>query len=394
MPKKTFTFTTPRESAADLEPSAVDLQILRKTVDDGVRQLEGARVIAIDRLRPDPTQPRRDMDGQALEQLAESIRQEGVLQPLLVRYRYEEDDFMIIAGERRYRAALLAGATEVPAVVKNIDGTRRYVLQLMENLQREDLNAVDKGRALDHLKTIMPGNWQQMADLVGLTRRRVEQLRALPRLPVPLQDAVRANRITEDHARTISRLPEPYQEPVLDAVESAGFSTRRTKALVQRVQESLGTEQRVQESLGMEQRVRESLGTEQRQSEIATAMLANDRGNGAAVEGAAEPEVEVSVKGSQERAPSTSTFDQAGAAPAVLTSPLEVVRGVTEALLRSEGARGPRSRLAVPVYERALEFERVLDRMPVLEFQEDRTLLNQIFARIEDKIGRIRGEDL
>ncbi len=368
MPKKTFTFTTPRESAADLEPSAVDLQILRKTVDDGVRQLEGARVIAIDRLRPDPTQPRRDMDGQALEQLAESIRQEGVLQPLLVRYRYEEDDFMIIAGERRYRAALLAGATEVPAVVKNIDGTRRYVLQLMENLQREDLNAVDKGRALDHLKTIMPGNWQQMADLVGLTRRRVEQLRALPRLPAPLQDAVRANRITEDHARTISRLPEPYQEPVLDAVESAGFSTRRTKALVQRVRESLGTEQHHPGIIGAS---------------------SQDRDNGVTVEGSDQV-------GTAEPTPigSAVPLDQVGRAPAAPVGPIEVVRGVTEALLRSEGARGPRSRLAVPVYERALEFERVLDRMPVLEFQEDRTLLNQIFARIEDKIGRIRGEDL
>ncbi len=370
MPKKTFTFTTPRESAADREPSAVDLQILRKTVDDGVRQLEGARVIAIDRLRPDPTQPRRDMDGQALEQLAESIRQEGVLQPLLVRYCYEEDDFMIIAGERRYRAALLAGATEVPAVVKNIDGTRRYVLQLMENLQREDLNAVDKGRALDHLKTIMPGNWQQMADLVGLTRRRVEQLRALPRLPAPLQDAVRANRITEDHARTISRLPEPYQEPVLDAVESAGFSTRRTKALVQRVQESLGTEQR--------------------QGEIGSAIdiSSQDKDDQGAVEGA-----EAGTEKPTDIGSSVPT-DYARIPPAAPAGPVEVVRGVTEALLRSEGARGPRSRLAVPVYERALEFERVLDRMPVLEFQEDRTLLNQIFARIEDKIGRIRGEDL
>jgi len=385
MPKKTFTFTTPRESAADLEPSAVDLQILRKTVDDGVRQLEGARVIAIDRLRPDPTQPRRDMDGQALEQLAESIRQEGVLQPLLVRYRYEEDDFMIIAGERRYRAALLAGATEIPAVVKNIDGTRRYVLQLMENLQREDLNAVDKGRALDHLKTIMPGNWQQMADLVGLTRRRVEQLRALPRLPAPLQDAVRANRITEDHARTISRLPEPYQEPVLDAVESAGFSTRRTKALVQRVQESLGTEQ---------QQVGITIDTSRQ-----------DKDDDATVEvGMAESKLVGSAISLDHAgiAPTTSdhagiaptTSDHAGTGPAAPVGPAEVVRGVTEALLRSEGARGPRSRLAVPVYERALEFERVLDRMPVLEFQEDRTLLNQIFARIEDKIGRIRGEDL
>jgi len=371
MPKKTFTFTTPRESAADLEPSAVDLQILRKTVDDGVRQLEGARVIAIDRLRPDPTQPRRDMDGQALEQLAESIRQEGVLQPLLVRYRYEDDDFMIIAGERRYRAALLAGATEIPAVVKNIDGTRRYVLQLMENLQREDLNAVDKGRALDHLKTIMPGNWQQMADLVGLTRRRVEQLRALPRLPAPLQDAVRANRITEDHARTISRLPEPYQEPVLDAVESAGFSTRRTKALVQRVQESLGTEQR------------------QVEAGVTIGASAQDEDDEGAVEGA----VEVGMAESK-AIDSAVPVGQVGVGPAAPSNPVEVVRGVTEVLLRSEGARGPRSRLAVPVYERALEFERVLDRMPVLEFQEDRTLLNQIFARIEDKIGRIRGEDL
>lgn len=342
MPKKTFTFATPtaEDTAA---PPAVDLQILKKTIDDGVRELEGARMIALDRLRPDPAQPRRDMDGQALEELAESIRQEGILQPLLVRYRYEEDDFMIIAGERRFKAAQLAGLSEAPAIIKNIGGAQRYVLQLMENLQREDLNAVDKGRALTHLKTIMPGNWQQMADLVGLTRRRVEQLRALSGLPAPLQEAVRANRIKEDHARTIARLPDPYQPPVLEAVEKAGFSTRRTKALVQRVQESMYAAP-------------------------------------AAVEGTYQSAIDATVLGLPEQAAS-------------VPSPDDVVHAAAEALMRSE-ARGPRSRLAVPVYEKALEFERVLDRMPVLEFQEDRALLNQIFARIGDKINRIRGEAL
>ncbi len=334
MPKKTFSIAPPRDDEAEAaETAAVDLQILEKTVDDGVRGLEGARMIALDRLRPDPAQPRRDFDPRALDELAASIRAHGVLQPLLVRYRYEEDDFMIIAGERRYRASQLAGLTEAPALIRNIGGTQRYVLQLIENLQREDLNPVDKGRALDHLKTIMPGNWQQMADLVGLTRRRVEQLRALPRLPASLQEAVRANRITEDHARTIVRLPEEYQVPALAAVEKGALSTRRAKALVQRIQESV-------------------------------------------------PDTPAGAAGA------------VGAAEDVVPAPDLIVRSVAEALLRSEGARGPRSKMAVPVYEKALEFERVLDRMPVLEFQEDRTLLSQIFARIEDKIGRIRGEEL
>jgi len=345
MAKKTFTFKTPApEDQRDAAPAAVDLQILRKTVDDGVRELEGARIIALDRLRPDPTQPRREFERQGLEELAESIRREGVLQPLLVRYRYEEDDFMIIAGERRYRAAHIAGLTEVPVLVRAIGDAQRYVLQLMENLQREDLNPVDKGQALEHLKTIMPGNWQQMADLVGLTRRRVEQLRALPRLPAPLQDAVRANRITEDHARTLARLPEPYQEPALAVVEKNGLKTRHTKSLVRRVQESLTST------------------TDDRETA------------GDALEGV-EP-------------------DAPPRAPLAPLAPVELVRGAADALLRAEGVRPPRSRLAVPVYEKALDFERVLDRMPVLEFQEDRALLHQIFARIADKIGRIRGEEL
>jgi len=346
MPKKTFTFATPRDDEA-AGPPTVDLQILEKTVDDGVRRLEGARMIALDRLRPDPAQPRRDMDGQALEELAASIREHGVLQPLLVRYRYEEDDFMIIAGERRYRASQLAGLTEAPALIRNIGGTQRYVLQLIENLQREDLNPVDKGRALDHLKTIMPGNWQQVADLVGLTRRRVEQLRALPRLPVSLQDAVRANRIAEDNARTIVRLPEEYQEPALAAVESRGLSTRQTKVLVQRIRDTLSS-------------------------------LPSDAG---AAEGGGD-------------ADGGGRTDGVAVTAVTAVTPDQIVHDAAEAVLRSESARGPRSRLAVPVYEKALEFERVLDRMPALEFQEDRALLNQIFARIEDKIARIRGEDL
>jgi len=318
MPKKSFTFSPPARHRDGAAPPDVDREILKKTVDDGVRPLENARMVLLDRIRPDPEQPRRTFDDASLAELAASIAVQGVLQPLWVYYRYEDDDYMIISGERRYRAAQLAGLTEVPVLIGNVGVSRRFLHQLVENLQREDLNAIDKGEALERLKTMMPGTWKEVADMVGLTRRRVEQLRALPHLPQGLQVAVRSGLITEDHARAIARLPERLHPTVISLVERDRLSTRQTRELV--------------------------------------------RGLNDAISPSHGPPVEVE----------------------------QAIRDVLARTAAPPSARQPRARVAVPIYEKALEFERVLDRMPILEYQEDRALLSAILGRIAAKIAALQ----
>ena len=119
----------------------------------GTRDLADARLIDLARIHPDPAQPRRTFDPEKLEELAASIRLDGVLQPIAVRFDAENDRYVILHGERRWRASKLAGISEIPAIVRDVPVERRLAQQLMENVQREDLNAVDRAAALRALRS-------------------------------------------------------------------------------------------------------------------------------------------------------------------------------------------------------------------------------------------------
>ncbi|HEU5424835.1 MAG TPA: ParB/RepB/Spo0J family partition protein, partial [Nitrolancea sp.] len=121
----------------------------------GVSDLPNAKEIQLERIVPDPQQPRRSFDEERLEELAASIRREGVLQPIAVRYDRDGERYVILHGERRWRAARLAGLHAIPAVVREVAEERRLLQQLMENVVREDLNAIDRAAALRALKTQM-----------------------------------------------------------------------------------------------------------------------------------------------------------------------------------------------------------------------------------------------
>jgi len=191
----------------------------------GPRVLAGALSVPIAQVHPDPGQPRKGFDDDALGELATSIRENGVLQPLIVRDRGEpnamgDDVFIIIAGERRWRAAQRAGLTEIPVVVRALeeaDPTTR-VLQLIENLQREDLNIVERSEALKALKVNLgsPGNppatWDDVAARVGVSKRRVLQLADVADLAEPVQEALRAGTMTEKHTRAMKGLVPERQE--------------------------------------------------------------------------------------------------------------------------------------------------------------------------------------
>lgn len=180
----------------------------------GVTELVEAKLIQLDRIEPDPDQPRTNFDPDALDELASSIRADGVLQPIAARYDAERDVYVIIHGERRWRAARIAGLDAIPAVVRDIPEDRRLVHQLVENILREDLNALDRAAALRALKSQMnDAPWEQVAEAVGIRRSRLFQLLGTEKLADPLQEALRRGIISEKQSRTIQRLaPEVQSE--------------------------------------------------------------------------------------------------------------------------------------------------------------------------------------
>ena len=150
----------------------------------GVTDLPTAKEIRLDRIVPDPAQPRHTFDPIRLEELATSITLEGVLQPIVVRYDEADDIYVIVHGERRWRASREAGQKTIPAIVREVDEEHRLIQQLMENVVREDLNAVDRAQALRALKLQMDdAPWENVAAAVGIRRSRLFQLLGTEKLP-------------------------------------------------------------------------------------------------------------------------------------------------------------------------------------------------------------------
>lgn len=179
----------------------------------GVNDLPNAKDIQLSRISPDPAQPRQTFDDERLEELAESMRLEGVLQPIAVRYEDDGDRYIIIHGERRWRAARIAGLQSIPAIVRDVPEERRLIQQLMENVVREDLNAIDRAAALRALKSQMhDAPWEQVAEAVGIRRSRLFQLLGTEKLPESVQQELRAGRLSEKQTRVLQGLPETAQE--------------------------------------------------------------------------------------------------------------------------------------------------------------------------------------
>ena len=200
----------------------------------GVRDLPNAKEIELDRIKPDPSQPRRSFDEERLEELAASIRQEGVLQPIAVRYDRDGGDYVVLHGERRWRAAQLAGLATVPAVVREVPEERRLLQQLMENVVREDLNAIDRAAALRALKAQMgDAPWERVAEAVGIRRSRLFQLLGTEKLSDEVQEQLRAGRLSEKQSRVLQGLPQPAQEALARLIVDDDLSPAEARQLAQ-----------------------------------------------------------------------------------------------------------------------------------------------------------------
>ncbi len=195
----------------------------------------GSIEIALDRIRENPRQPRVRMDPDALATLAASIREHGVIQPVLVTETI--DGYQLVAGERRVRAARLAGLERIPAVVRQLADREQLELALVENLQREDLDPLESARAYQQLIGEFGFTQERLAERVGRARSSVANTLRLLELHPAVQAAVAAGTITEGHGRAIGGLPPEMQGRVLGTVVEGDLSVRQSEELVRRLRE-------------------------------------------------------------------------------------------------------------------------------------------------------------
>ncbi len=206
--------------------------------------------LPIDAIKPNPVQPRTVFINDRLDELAQSIRANGIIQPLIVTHR--DNQFQLVAGERRWRAARLAGLTEVPVFVQEFAQDRLLEIALIENIQREDLNPIEVAQALDRLAREHSLSHEDIGQRTGKDRTSVTNLIRLLRLPEDIQLLVAEHRLSMGHARAILGLPnEQQQKDVAHRAAAEGLSVRQVERLIQGMgskREPSPTAERPQES--------------------------------------------------------------------------------------------------------------------------------------------------
>lgn len=207
------------------------LQLARPEKKDDVKNIS---YLSIDCVRPNPYQPRRQFGKGALEELCESIQQYGVIQPINVR-RISSNNYELVAGERRLRAAVMAGLKEIPAIVININDNDSAVMALIENLQREDLSYLDEAEGYNNLINEHGFTQEELAQKVGKSQSTIANKIRLLRLPPMVKKILSDNNLTERHARSLLKLhDEQLQLKVLKHVCERGLNVKKTEELVER----------------------------------------------------------------------------------------------------------------------------------------------------------------
>jgi len=219
----------------------------------------------VDRLQPGRYQPRTKMDAESLNELAASIREQGLMQPILVRPA-GADRYEIIAGERRWRAAQLAGLGEVPVVVRDVPDQAALAMALIENIQREDLNPLEEAQGVQRLVAEFKLTHQEAADAIGRSRAATTNLLRLLNLPQSVQQLVLDGALDMGHARALLALDGALQAGTAKKVAAKGLSVRETEQLVNDILHPKAREPRVKARTGrdiqrLEEEVSEKLGT-------------------------------------------------------------------------------------------------------------------------------------
>lgn len=189
--------------------------------------------IPLDQIEPNPNQPRHDFDADALQELANSIREIGIIQPITLR-QTADNRFQIIAGERRWRASQMAGLTAVPAYIRTIKDESVMEMALVENIQREDLNAIEIALAYEHLLEGDGMTQEKVSERVGKSRTAITNYLRLLRLPAQVQMALQKKEIDMGHARALLAIDSPsLQIKLFNEVQKNGYSVRKVEEMAQ-----------------------------------------------------------------------------------------------------------------------------------------------------------------
>ncbi len=203
----------------------------------GDKERDKLKTLPVEFMRSSRFQPRKDFDPARLQELADSISAQGVVQPIVVR-EVAENRYEIIAGERRWRAAQMAGLHDIPVVIREVPDQAALAIALIENIQRQDLNPLEEAEALKRLLEEFSLTHQQVADAVGKSRAAVSNLMRLNELHPDAKALLVSGEIEMGHARAILGLPYERQGPVAAQVAAKRLNVRETEALVRKLQEA------------------------------------------------------------------------------------------------------------------------------------------------------------
>jgi len=192
--------------------------------------------IRIDEIDANPVQPRRVFEPERLQELAASIRANGIIQPIVVRPHGGR--YQLVAGELRWRAAKIAGLETVPVVIQNVPDEKLLEITLIENIQREDLNPIETAVAFDRMAKELNLSHEQIGERTGKDRSTITNLLRLLQLPADLQALVANRRLSQGHARCLLGIPEELQREVAEKVVAQGLSVRQVEGLTQRMTET------------------------------------------------------------------------------------------------------------------------------------------------------------
>jgi len=223
-------------SAKPVLPPAAYPTTTTVTAAPPVDDRERVQRVPLDRVQPCPFQPRKDFTQESLQELADSIKEQGIIQPLIVRRK--GDHFELIAGERRWRAAQLASLTEVPVILREADDGEVLELALIENLQRENLNPIEEALGYSELISTYQMRQEDVAVKVGKSRTVVANALRLLKLPAELQTYLRDSRLSVGHAKVILGLSIPAEQQLAaERIIKEGLNVRQTEELVTRLQQ-------------------------------------------------------------------------------------------------------------------------------------------------------------
>lgn len=215
------------------EPEPVPIVEEGSEASSGAHEQGGILRLPLGRIEPNPEQPRKTFSDESIAELADSIKRHGLIQPILVE-NVEGGRYRIVAGERRWRAASVAGLREIPVIVQSFSPERRFEIALIENVQREDLNPVEEAEAYKALMELTACTQEEVADKVGKSRPAVANALRLLRLPAPALEALKTGRISAGHARALLSVQDSNSRDVLlSRLIDEGLSVRQAEAAAQ-----------------------------------------------------------------------------------------------------------------------------------------------------------------